>query len=69
MINRPLCCGLLLLLCYVLSAERARPYLLTTDAHASTDYINAVYIDVRIYLVAIRYPIAATKRNFAKTGT
>jgi len=29
------------------SAERARPYLLTTDAHASTDFINAVYIDVR----------------------
>jgi len=27
-------------------AERARPYLLTTDAHTSTDYINAVYIDV-----------------------
>ena len=33
-------------------AERARPYLLTTDAHASTDYINAVYIDVRINLLA-----------------
>jgi len=53
-----------MLLCFVLSAERARPYLLTTDAHASTDYINAVYIDVRIYLVAIRYQIAATKRKF-----
>jgi len=29
-------------------AERARPYLLTTDAHASTDFINAVYVDVRV---------------------
>jgi len=48
----PLCC-----LCYDLLAERARPYLLTTDAHASTDYINAVYIDVRIDLLPILYGV------------
>ena len=40
--------------CFV-SAERARPYLLTTDAHASTDYINAVYIDVRINVLVVKW--------------
>ena len=33
--------------CVLAVAERARPYLTTTDAHSSTDYINAVYVDVR----------------------
>lgn len=27
-------------------AERARPYLFTSDSNESTDFINAVYVDV-----------------------
>ena len=29
-----------------ISAERSRPYLITHDSNESTDYINAVYVDV-----------------------
>lgn len=31
---------------FLFSAERARPYLVTQDSSDSTDYINAVYVDV-----------------------
>ena len=52
---------IVLLWVYASSAERARPYLLTTDAYASTDYINAVYIDVRTSILAIRYLLLIEK--------
>lgn len=29
-----------------MTAERARPYIVTHDSNDSTDYINAVYVDV-----------------------
>ena len=54
--------------CAVL-AERARPYLLTTDAHSSTDYINAVYIDVRSPLTSVircSTAIIETRQNSRK---
>ena len=37
----------MVLFCFaLLLAERARPYLITHDSNDSTDYINAVYVDV-----------------------
>ena len=33
-----------------MAAERARPYLITHDSNDSTDYINAVYVDVSILI-------------------
>ena len=38
--------GLLSWVCPLFPAERSRPYLITHDSNDSTDYINAVYVDV-----------------------
>ena len=38
--------GVTVMLVRLFAAERARPYLITHDSNDSTDYINAVYVDV-----------------------
>ena len=45
---------LLLMQCVVMvTAERSRPYLITHDSNDSTDYINAVYVDVSIHYMCL----------------
>ena len=51
------------------SAERARPYLITHDSNDSTDYINAVYVDVSILLEFVFHIMKKKKKKIPCSQT